>query len=150
MQNRRYEQACDFLQDHKLRYSRQRMVVISELFFNKENEKRHFKVNELLHIIQKKHKNVSISTASLTNILKGLCDKGFIREIYANRLYYDTIVHPHIHFYDEDNDILFDAPDDSDLSAKDILSKINVPNNYNAQDINIIISVGNYKKVSKM
>lgn len=135
---RRYEEACDFLRENKLRYSRQRMVVINELFFNEE-DKKHFKINDLLQSIEKNYSNVSISGASLTNILKGLCSSGHIREVYINKPYYDINTTPHVHFYHDGKDELIDAHDEGYVDY--LLSNVKVPQGYKVKDLSCVINV---------
>lgn len=137
-QNRRYEDACDFLKENKLRYSRQRMVVVSELFFNDYNQK-HFKLNDLLDEIENNHKNVNISSASLANILKGLCSEGHIREVYVNKAYYDTDVRSHMHFYDTIKDELINIDESGHLDY--IINNVQVPEGYNLKGVKCILEV---------
>jgi Fe2+ or Zn2+ uptake regulation protein len=135
---RRYEEACDFLKENKLRYSRQRMVVVNELFFSNGN-KRHFKLNELLDSIQNNHDNINISSASLINILKGLCSGGYIKEVYINRPYYDIITNPHLHFYDADKGELMDIYNKDCMEY--ISSNITPPQGYEIAGINCVVKI---------
>lgn len=136
--NRRYEDACDFLRKNQLRFSRQRMVVISELFFSGA-DKVHFKINDLIKSIEENHQNINISNASLTNILKGLCNAGHIREVYVNRPYYDIVTTPHFHFYHEDKDRLIDMHDKTKMQC--LLENIEAPNGYEMKDVSCVIKV---------
>lgn len=135
---RRYEDACDFLRENKLRYSRQRMVVINELFFNNSSQK-HFKLNELLDLIQINHDSINISSASLINILKGLCNEGHLKEVYINKPYYDIITNPHLHFYDADKGELIDVYDKNCMEY--LSSNITPPQGYDVSDINCIVKL---------
>lgn len=137
-QTRRYEDACEFLQKNGLRFSRQRMVVINEMFFN-DTQKKHFKLNELLQSIEKNHKNINISSASLINILKGLCNSGHIKEVYINKPYYDTNTTPHLHLYHEGEDKLMDIEGEGHVDY--ILNNIKLPSDYKVKNVNCVIGV---------
>lgn len=138
LKGRKYEAACDFLRENQLRFSRQRMVVIDELFFNKKGKK-HFKINELLKLIEENHKSVNMSNTSLTKILKGLCREGHLREVYVNKPYYDVNTNVHMHMYDKENDKLIDI--ESHDYIQYINENIKLPSNYKMEDINCIFSV---------
>jgi Fur family transcriptional regulator, iron response regulator len=140
-QIRKYEDACDYLRKNGLRFSRQRMVVINEMFFNKE-DKTHFKLNEILQLIKDNHKNINISSASLTNILKGLCNSGHIREVHLNKPYYDTNTDHHLHFYDELAGKLMDVKDSGYFQY--IRDNVEVPQGYEIKDVNCIIDLDKF------
>ena len=136
--NKRYDEASEFLQKNGLRFSRQRMIVISELFFNSENQ-RHFYISDLLEKINKDHQNIDMSLASLTHILKGLSFLGYIKQIYANKLYYDTVTSPHFHLYDENEDRLIDI---IDTEKMDYLKKnLSLIPGYSLKGINCIFQI---------
>lgn len=138
MQKRRYEQACDFLKEKGLRYSRQRMVVISEIIFGELKEE-HFRIGDLLVLIQNNHETINISNASLINILRGFCDSGHLREVYAGKLYYDTIMTPHAHFYDKENGVLFNI--DKSINFTCLMNSLDVPDNYQIDNLNLIVEL---------
>ena len=54
------------------------------------------------------------SLATIYNTLRQFAQHGLLREIavFGAKLWYDTKIGPHFHFYREDRDELFDIPDD--------------------------------------
>ena len=57
-----------------------------------------------------KNTNINISLATVYNNLNELADKGILRKFYVNndRMWFDSNLQDHYHFYDSDKDELID------------------------------------------
>ena len=62
------------------------------------------------------------SLATVYNALRQFAEHGLLREIavYGARLWYDTKMGPHFHFYRDDREELFDIPDE-------LIPMLNIP-----------------------
>ncbi|HEX6998939.1 MAG TPA: Fur family transcriptional regulator [Gammaproteobacteria bacterium] len=56
-----------------------------------------------------------VSKATVYNTLNLFCDRGLLRtvDVDPTRQYYDSTIHPHHHFYNEDTGELIDIPSDA-------------------------------------
>lgn len=90
-----------------LRPTRQRTALASLLV---EGGNRHLTAEALYAEAQSAGADVSLAT--VYNALKAFTDAGLLREvnIEAGRVYYDTRVDEHPHFYFEENGSIADAP----------------------------------------
>jgi Fur family iron response transcriptional regulator len=97
------------LQSSGLRPTRQRMALGWLLFGKGE---RHVTAENLYE--EARSCNTALSLATVYNTLRQFSDAGLLREIavYGSRIWYDTNIGPHYHFYDEDRDQLLDIPEE--------------------------------------
>ena len=92
-----------------LRVTRQRMMIANLLFAKGD---RHVTAEAL-------YAESSVipyppSLATIYNTLRDFADKGLVREIalYGGKVWFDTKIGPHFHFYLEDREELFDVPEE--------------------------------------
>ena len=102
------EQYIDKLRAAGLRPTRQR-VQIAELLFSKGG--RHLTAETLFQ--EARNDRYPPSLATIYNALRDFADAGLLREIalYGSRVWYDTTIGPHFHYYLEEKDELFDVPE---------------------------------------
>lgn len=98
-----------------LRPTRQRMAVATAMFAKGH---RHFTADMLHEEADAAGEKVSLAT--IYNTLRAFMDVGLLSEITVDptRVYYDTRVDDHPHFYDEGTGELYDAPAESVAFAK--------------------------------
>lgn len=101
------KEASRWLSRAGLRPTRQRTALASLLV---EGGNRHLTAEALYAEAQEAGAGVSLAT--VYNALKAFTDAGLLREvnIEAGRVYYDTRVDDHPHFYFEDDGSIADAP----------------------------------------
>jgi Fur family iron response transcriptional regulator len=99
----------DLLQGAGLRATRQRMGL-AELIFGAGE--RHLTAEELY--AEAINAGMRLSQTTVYNTLHQFTEAGLLREILADprRIYFDTNVHPHHHFLDEDTGEMEDIPAD--------------------------------------
>jgi Fur family transcriptional regulator, iron response regulator len=102
------EQYIARLRDAGLRPTRQR-VQIAELLFSRGG--RHLTAETLFQ--EAKSDRYPPSLATIYNALRDFADAGLLREIalYGSKVWYDTTIGPHFHYYVEQQDRLFDVPE---------------------------------------
>jgi Fur family iron response transcriptional regulator len=93
-----------------LRPTRQR-VALAELLFGQGN--RHVSA-EVLHD-EAMVAEVPVSLATVYNTLHQFTDAGLLREVVldGSKTYFDTNVSDHHHFFLEDDNLMFDVPEDA-------------------------------------
>ena len=101
------------LRSSGLRPTRQRIKICKLLFDRKSTF--HFTINDLSNSLKKKT-NIKISLATIYNTIHSFKEKGYIKEISINsdKIYFDTNISYHHHFFDENNKKLIDL-DDKDV-----------------------------------
>lgn len=99
---------CETLRDAGLRPTRQR-VQIAELLFAKGD--RHLTAEMLF--AEARSNRYPPSLATIYNALRDFAAHGLVREIalYGAKTWYDTKTGPHFHFYVEEEEDLFDIPE---------------------------------------
>ncbi len=99
----------DRLHAARLRPTRQRMALGWFLFGKGD---RHVTAECLYE--EARGAKTALSLATVYNTLRQFSEAGLLREIavYGSRIWYDTNVGPHFHFYVEENDQLLDIPDE--------------------------------------
>lgn len=97
------------LREAGLRPTRQR-IALAELLFR--NGDRHLTAETLYD--EARTTRYPPSLATIYNTLNQFAEHGLVREIavYGSKVWYDTKTGPHYHFYLEDEDKLFDIPDE--------------------------------------
>lgn len=100
-------EAARWLSECGLRPTRQRMALASVLV---EGGNRHLTAEALFAEVQAAGADVSLAT--VYNALKSFTEAGLLREVHieAGRVYYDTRVDDHPHFYYEHDGSIADAP----------------------------------------
>ncbi len=100
-----------------LRPTRQRLDLGCLLF---ERGDRHFTA-EMLHE-EARSLRYPPSLATIYNTLNQFAERGLLREIaiYGAKVWYDTKIGPHFHFYREDREELFDIPEE-------LIPMLNIP-----------------------
>ena len=93
-----------------LRPTRQR-VALAELLFAKGD--RHLSAEELHE--EAVEAGVPVSLATVYNTLHQFTDAGLLREVVldGSKTYFDTNVSDHHHFFLEDDNLMFDVPEDA-------------------------------------
>ena len=96
------------LRNAGLRPTRQR-TALAELLFN--NADRHVSAEMLFE--EAKQANITISLATVYNTLNQFSDAGLLRTISidSSRIYFDTKIGDHHHFFLEDSEDLVDMPE---------------------------------------
>ena len=111
------------LRNSGLRPTKQRLQICEVLF---DTEKTfHFTINDLDQKIKDKIHN-KISLATIYNTVHAFEKKGYLKQIpiNSNKIYFDTNVSDHHHFYDLDNNKLIDL-NKCDVGPINIKKKIN-------------------------
>ena len=110
------------LRSSGLRPTRQRIKICKLLFDRKSTF--HFTINDLSNSLKKKT-NIKISLATIYNTIHSFKEKGYIKEISINsdKIYFDTNISYHHHFFDENNKKLIDL-DDKDVCKVKIKKKL--------------------------
>jgi Fur family iron response transcriptional regulator len=105
------------LRDAGLRPTRQR-IALAELLFR--NGDRHLTAETLYE--EARAARYPPSLATIYNTLNQFAEHGLVREIavYGSKVWYDTKTGPHYHFYLEDEDKLFDIPEE-------LIPALNIP-----------------------
>ena len=101
------KEASRWLSQAGLRPTRQRMALASLMV---EGGNRHLTA-ETLHA-EAESAGSGVSLATVYNALKAFTDAGLLREVHieAGRVYYDTRIDDHPHFYYEHDGSIADAP----------------------------------------
>ena len=88
----------------------QRKAILNILL---KNGNFHVTAQSLGKLLKKKKYN--ISTATIYNNLNDLSDKGFLKKVIVekNKMWFDTNLKAHHHFYDEEEDRLIDINNNS-------------------------------------
>ena len=101
--------AKQILRKNNLRPTVQRIAIINYIL---EKHKVHITVAKLIDYLKKK--NINISLATVYNNLNELADKGILKKFYVNndKMWFDTNLTDHYHFYDAEKDELIDIDRD--------------------------------------
>ena len=112
---------------------------ISIMDFILDKHKIHITANKLIKYL--KNKNINISLATVYNNLNELSDKGILRKFFVNngRMWFDTNLNDHYHFYDSDKDELIDI-DENEISFS---KSPKIPEGKSKDSISIIITLKN-------
>ena len=128
------KKAKEILNNLKLRPTIQRLAITEILLKKKEVHVTAYSLEKML--IKNK---VYISRATIYNNLNELSSKGFLKKVIVNKdkMWFDTNLSKHHHFYDEEEDKLVD------IQEKEInFSKFpEAPNGKNIKSIDIIINI---------
>ena len=124
------------LQKSNLRPTSQRIAILDYIL---EKHKVHLTAAKLMSHL--KNTNINISLATVYNNLNELADKGILRKFYVNndRMWFDSNLQDHYHFYDTDKDELIDI-DKNEISFS---KSPKIPAGKIKDSINIIINLKN-------
>ena len=139
-----FKHHIDRLKSSGLRSTKQRLAICRVLFDRKETF--HFTVEKLKKATEKNTKS-KISLATLYNTINAFKKSGYLKEISVkgNKVFYDTNIKNHHHFYDEDTSELLDIKQE-DIS----LSKLpDAPNGKKVRGIEVIIKVASGNHMQK-
>ena len=130
---------ADKLRSSGLRPTQQR-IQIAEFLFEREKTF-HFTVEDLDNLINSKLKEEKISLATFYNTVHAFKKAGHLKEIQTqnNKIYFDTNVSSHHHFFDQKKNSL------TDINLDEIeLKKIpKAPKGKIIKDIEVVINVEN-------
>tara|TARA_Y100000389_G_C17289434_1_gene427235 strand:+ start:46 stop:465 length:420 start_codon:yes stop_codon:yes gene_type:complete len=130
---------ADKLRSSGLRPTQQR-IQIAEFLFEREKTF-HFTVEDLDNLINSKLKEEKISLATFYNTVHAFKKAGHLKEIHtqSNKIYFDTNVSSHHHFFDQKNNNLTDI-DKNQIELKKIPK---APKGKTIKDIEVVINVEN-------
>ena len=126
--------ALDRLQKSPLKTTEQRKDLIKILFKNGDN---HFTAEEIHAQVLDKNYNVSLAT--IYNSLKQFTSFGIIKLIKTSteKMYFDTNIKPHHHFYFKDTGKLLDISNDQ----INISELPNIPSDNIIDSVEVVISL---------
>jgi len=119
-----------------LRPTAQRVAIIK---FILQKQKVHITAAKLMTHL--KNKNINISLATIYNNLNELADKGILKKFFVNndKMWFDTNLQDHYHFYDSEKDELIDIDKDEISFSK----HPKIPAGKIKDSINIVINLKN-------
>ena len=137
------KKAKEILKKLKLRPTSQRLAIIQTLLKKKEVHVTAYSLERLM--IKNK---IFISRATIYNNLNDLSNRGFLKKVIVknDKMWFDTNLSKHHHFYDEEEDKLVD------IQEKEInFSKFpEAPNGKNIKSVDIIINIKKDQNGSKL
>ena len=121
-----------------LRPTKQRLKMCEILFDRKKTF--HFTIEDLRKILKKKL-DIKISQATIYNTINAFKNKGYIKEnsLNSDKIYYDTNVTNHHHFYNETTSELIDF---HDKDVEEIKLRKNLPGK-KIKSIEVLVKVSN-------
>ena len=124
----------EILKNLNLRPTSQRMAITEALIKKKEVHVTAYSLEKML--IKSK---VYISRATIYNNLNELSDKGFLKKVIVkkDKMWFDTNLSKHHHFYDEEEDKLFDIKE-TEINFSMLPS---VPKGKKIKSVDIIINI---------
>lgn len=130
------EKARKILSKLNLRATEQRIAIL-EILLNKGNI--HVTAYTLKEMLEKSKYN--ISTATIYNNLNEFSEKGFLKKVLVekDKMWFDTNLSNHHHFYDEEGDSLIDVMS-NDIKFS---SFPKMPRGKKLKSIDIIINIKN-------
>ncbi len=128
----------NILKKLNLRPTKQRTAII-EVLTSKGNI--HVTASSLGEMLDKN--KFKVSTATIYNNLNELSQKGFLKKfiVEKDKMWFDTNLSSHYHFYDEEEDTLYDV----EKNEIEFLSFPKIPKGKTLKSLDIIINV---KKVN--
>jgi len=123
------------LNSHGISPTHQRVEIAQALF----SKAQHLSAEQVLALVNNGH-TVS-SKATVYNTLGLFARKGLLREVIIDptKVFYDTNMAPHYHFYNEDTGTL----EDIDTAMLDIYKLPDPPEGTNTESVDVIIRVKN-------
>ena len=132
---------ADKLRSSNLRPTKQRLKI-SQYLFDREKTF-HFTVEDLGKVFNSKNINNQISLATLYNTVHAFKKAGHLKEVFINkaRIYFDTNVVSHHHFFDEQNKEVIDI----DSSLVNVQKIPKPPLGKSIKSIEVIIKIESKK-----
>ena len=128
------KKAKEILKKLKLRPTSQRVAIAEILLKKKEVHVTAYSLEKMLS-----KKKVYISRATIYNNLNELSSKGFLKKVIVkkDKMWFDTNLSKHHHFYDEEEDKLFD------IQEREINFSMfpSVPKGKKIKSVDIIINI---------
>ena len=128
------KKAKEILKKLNLRPTLQRVAITNILLQKKEVHVTAYSLEKMLI-----KNNVYISRATIYNNLNELSSKGFLKKVIVkkDKMWFDTNLSKHYHFYDEEEDRLFD------IKEKEINFSMlpSVPKGKKIKSVDIIINI---------
>lgn len=126
------KEASRWLSQASLRPTRQRRALATLLV---EGGDRHLTAEALFAEAQASGADVSLAT--VYNALRAFTDAGLLREVHidAGRVYYDTRIDDHPHFYYEDDGSIADAP----VGSVKIAALPDVPDGCEIASVDVVV-----------
>ena len=117
-----------------LRPTKQRTAIINALIAEGDT---HVTASSLGKILEKN--KFKVATATIYNNLNELSEKGFLKKVLVekDRMWFDTNLSSHYHFYDEEEDTLTDV----NKNKIEFLAFPNLPKGKALKSLDIIINV---------
>jgi len=124
----------ELLRKSGLRMTRQRQALATLLF---DGTDKHMTAEQVHAALKKRRAEVSLAT--VYNTLHQFTDAGMLREVVldSSRVYFDTNIDAHHHFYDERNGHLIDIPS----HAVQISRLPKVPDGTRLDGVDVVIRV---------
>jgi len=106
------QQIIQLLEDHDIQPTQQRLVIAEVLF----SQPQHLSAE---HILEQVNVAGTVSKATVYNTLGLFADKGLVHQVNVDpsRVFYDSNINPHYHFYNIESGVLSDIdPADIEIS----------------------------------
>lgn len=131
------EQLGTLLKQHDIQPTSQRLHIAEILF----SARQHVSADQILVNLRKK--NLAAAKATVYNTLNLLVEKGLLKDIVVapGKVYYDSNLDPHHHFYNLDTGAITDIPA-SDISFEQLPA---VPQGTAAEAVSVTIHLRNSK-----
>ena len=128
------KKAKEILKKLKLRPTLQRLAITQVLLKKKEVHVTAYSLERLMI-----KNNIFISRATIYNNLNELANRGFLKKVIVknDKMWFDTNLSKHFHFYDEEEDSLVDIQE-ADINFSRFPE---APNGKNIKSVDIIINI---------
>ena len=134
MENIHVKKALSKLSNSSLKLTRQRQELI-EVLFLKGNA--HFTAEDVHQIIIEKKKNISLAT--IYNCLNQFTKAGILKtvKIAYDKIYFDTNIEPHHHFFHKKNNKL----EDIEINKINISKLPKIPDEKTVKSVEVLITL---------
>lgn len=133
METKLHNEICELLSRYDIGPTQQRIKIAQVLC----SQPRHMSAEQVLEEVNQER--ACVSKATIYNTLNLFVDKGLVREVIVDpaKVFYDSTVHSHHHFYNEQTGQLEDVPAGT-LSFKDFPA---LPEGTQMSGVEVIIRV---------
>ena len=132
--NQSINRAMKMLRKTPLKGTSQRLTLLKIIF---KDGDAHYTAEDILKKVQEKSLNISLAT--IYNTLNSFKDFGLLRAIKtsSDRIFFDTNISHHHHFYCQDTDKLIDIN-----SSKIVISKLpSLPQGKKISSVNVVVNL---------
>jgi len=132
--NQSINRAMKMLRKTPLKGTSQRLALLKIIF---KDGDAHYTAEDILKKVQEKSLNISLAT--IYNTLNSFKDFGLLRAIKtsSDRIFFDTNISHHHHFYCQDTDKLIDIN-----SSKIVISKLpSLPQGKKISSVNVVVNL---------